>query len=130
MRRELGYEQITSNFSTTSAEADVTALAVTVDVGARPVLIVVWANSQANNAAAQYAWAHIKEGASLIADGTLALSTGASQGSGVSIKRRLAPLAGTHTYKVTFGRSAFSGSGTAVLAASAGTPAFIQVFEI
>jgi hypothetical protein len=122
---ELGYAEITSNATTTSATAaDVTGLSATVTVGTRPITIEFYAWCVYNTAAAS-ASVVITEGASVLQQGLVAINV-ANSGVPVLMKVRVAPSAGSHTYKIQMYRG---GSGTATIAAASGSPAFIRVVE-
>lgn len=122
---ELGYAAITANFTTATTGADVTGLAITVTVGARPILLVM-AGTLASSAGAGVMIANLQEGATVI--GQLAPGPFAA-GATFPFWRayRVAPSAGSHTYKVNI--ASFS-AGTVTLSAAAANPASIQALQI
>lgn len=127
---ELGYAPITSSFATTSNEADVSGLSVAVVVEIRPVIIEVWGQAILNNTTGQFCQWFIKEGTTQLAASQIHCSVSANLQAGLYMRARLAPSSGSHTYKVTGGKTALSSASTATLAASAAAPAFIRVFEV
>ncbi len=136
---ELGYASTTTSFVTTSTSVtDVTGLAVTVVVAARPILVKFRAAS-INATGAFGASFYLNEDGTNI--GSIAGVVGPSSGTGddpgdifvpAGGERRLAPAAGSHTYKV---RAKANVAGTLTMVAGDGvgtdnSPAFIQVVEI
>lgn len=123
---ELGYAQITSTFSTTSTTAtDVTGLTTTVTVGTRPVKVIFAAAAIYNGTANGAVAIEIVEGTTILAATSLV-----SNPAGLRVpchrEVRLAPTAGSHTYKIR----AYCVSGTANIQAAADNPVFIQVIEV
>lgn len=125
--RELGYAEILETFSTTSVDADVPGLTVTVDVEDRPIKVIFDAQFVLNTSTT-YAIANIKESSTTLAVGTAKMAT-SNQAIPMHREVRLTPEPGQHTYKVSFGSSIF-GSGTSLISASAISPAFLQVIEV
>jgi hypothetical protein len=125
--QELGYAQITSNFTTSSGtDVDVTGLVVTVITGGRPIIIEFGTDSLTNTTSGQNAQATIKEGTTTLAQ-AFGYAGAASAGITVLRKVRLTPSAGSHTYKITLHQFF---AGTATLGASAASPAYIRVYEV
>lgn len=122
---ELGYAAVTANVTRTGAGTDdVAGLSVTVTVGFRPIIVRVNALSINNSSASGVGNIQIKEGATVLAGVNATLTTDYIP---VSREARLAPSAGSHTYKITLGQLV---TGNTVLTASATDPAFIQVIEV
>lgn len=121
---ELGYAEITTDFTTTSTTgADVTGLTITVTVLERPIKVIIDGRALSNSGAAG-AVIIIYEGATALAlfDDLSAFRVGFHR------EVRLAPSAGSHTYKAVL---LTGGSGTATLTAGGtGSQAFIQAVEI
>ena len=125
---ELGYAEITSDDTVTTSEHDITGLAVTVTVATRPIVIYVSGPAIKNDTTGAAFGFQIKEGATLLGNSTY--GTNASTINipyPVSRRIRLAPSAGTHTYKVTL-FAAFAG--TTTLSASSDSTCSIQVVEV
>lgn len=126
--RELGYAEITSNATSTDnfgAETDVSGLTVTVTVGSRPIIVCFW-GIVFNTTAGDRAIVYIKEGTTNLVSSS-PISSAASQENTLYLKRRLAPSAGSHTYKVMLSRLS---AGTATIGSPAGARAHIQVIEV
>lgn len=125
---ELGYSEIAANAVlalTANTPADVPGLTTTITVRSRPILVEAWASAVTHSVAASYVQLRILEGSTIKAIGTHFLQT-AAQGVPGSVRVRLAPSAGQHTYKIAL----FSGTaGNATLVAAATTPAFISAVE-
>jgi hypothetical protein len=133
---KLGYAEITATQSTTAAATnttaiDATGLIVTVTVGTRPIL-VQFTGAMRNNTAANGGTVWLVEAAAGDANrtpeigGMTGYSVGANLLFNVSFWTRLAPSAGTHTYKIQFGQQV---GGTATLFASAAAPAGLRVVQ-
>lgn len=122
---ELGYAEITANHVQTGAgTSDVTGLSVTVNVGARPIKIEFGCTSLANSSGSGLSSISIMEGATVLTSATYGLTTNT-----VPIYRavRLAPSAGSHTYKIALGQII---TGNSTLGAAANSPAYIHVTEV
>ncbi len=130
---ELGYASSTSTFTTTSTTAggvDVTGLSVTVTVGTRPIIVKVRADSFHSSAASGGVLYLNQDGTNI---GTIAVILSADDDR-VSLcnERRLAPAAGSHTYKI---RAVNASAGTLGVTAGDGvtndnSPMAIQVIEV
>lgn len=125
---ELGYAEITANatsVTTIPTYTDVAGLAITVTVGVRPIEIVFDCANVSNASTGAGAIA-IMEGSNILAGAFHNLGAGV----GVPLRRkiRLAPSAGSHTYKIGLGR--FAAAGTTSLFAQATNPASIQAVEL
>lgn len=136
--KELGYSEITSNATTTNIgfanRVDATGLIVTVTIAAaaagQPIMVEFWgevANTTVNNGASVY----LVENVAGNANNTPVLTSGSMTSAGVagagipdSVRVRLAPSAGSHTYKVMISASV---GGTAGVFCSATQPAFLAV---
>lgn len=127
---ELGYVEITTNFTSTSTSlVDVTGLSLTVNVGARPILIIVYAQSFQTPGT-------FGSQLNLQEDGTdLGSIIGSTTTAFIPVfgAYRRAPTAGPHTYKVR-GKTTTAGTwqvtaGTGA-SSSVNNPAFLQVIEI
>src|SRR5215468_10804383 len=114
MAIELGYAERTSNMTTTSTTpVDVTGLSVTVDVGARPILVKFDCGAIGSSAATGIGEvAILEDGVWMCKMGWVGVGTGSLVGVHREIRRN--PSAGTHTYKVQFDVTGF-GSGTLTL---------------
>jgi len=124
---ELGYAEITANFTSTSTSpADVTGLGVTVSVGIRPIVIEFGAVGVASSTAGCIPIVAIQE--------TSTVLRAANYPQGISIpttfRKRLAPAAGTHNYKIVFNLVAAVGTGTITASSTNGCEAYIAVYEI
>lgn len=126
---ELGYAEITSSFTQTGAgTSDVTGLSTTVTVASRPVVIHVWGSNFHNTNDAGITICRLQEGSTILASSYANFS--ANTLVPLNIRRRLAPSAGSHTYKVVLSQFV---SGNSVVEADSGTtygPAFIHVTEV
>lgn len=123
---ELGYAEITANATTISTTAaDIAGLATTVTVRERPIKVIFDCRAVGNDTANGNVLVYIREGATTLA---LADLISAPAGLRVAMHRevRLAPTAGSHTYKISW----LVSSGMATLYASTDHPAFIQVVEV
>jgi hypothetical protein len=120
---ELGYAEITSNQTGITTQADITGLTTTVTVGARPIVITADLYlQQVTNVAVIIGY--IMEGATQIqARGLTINPVGFAP---MCFTARIAPTAGSHTYKVQLAASAVSAS---VLGAAA-NPSSIRVVEV
>lgn len=122
---ELGYAEITSttpNFST--SETDITGLSITVTVRDRPIIVEFFCGAVNNATSDKYVIAYIKEGTTKLQDGICTPGV-AGEFAALYAKARLAPSAGSHTYKI----SGLSQSGNASFTASAAQPTFIRAAE-
>lgn len=120
----LGHAQITSDFVRTGpGSSDVPGLAITVDVGVRPI-IVEFGGLPASSSASGITLIQIIEGASQLAGCGPALTTLAWQ---QTRRVRQAPSPGSHTYKITL-TQIIAGNGT--LKATPADPAYIAAFEV
>lgn len=122
---ELGYAEITSNVTQTGlGSTDIAGLSVTVNVGARPILVKFGARSLTNSSASGVGGVIIKEGATSLCSGLASLTTLAMP---IYREVRLAPSAGSHTYKAVITQLV---TGNTTLAAASGEAAYIQVVEV
>lgn len=122
---ELGYAQITSTITTTSASfVDATGLSVDVTVGARPVKVVFDARSLSSSTTAGVTVAILEDGVQLATQEFT--SPAANNKAPFHREVRSAPSAGSHTYKIQW----LTSSGTASMFAGASSPTFIEVIEI
>lgn len=122
---ELGYAQITSNFSTstTGSEVDVTGLSTTVTVpaGGRRIKISVYLPAF-NSSNAVSCHVSIAE-ATILASSNLDVATG-NKDIPIAVMYAVAATAGAHTYKVTLRSEAAT---TMTCKAAAASPNFILV---
>lgn len=128
---ELGYAERTTDFTTASLTmADVTGLSVTVTVGTRPIVVEFFC-SQVKHAVAGglVAFQIVDEAAAIIMSGFHS-SSAAGESDPVLLKRRLAPTAGTHTYKVQACTSGFGTAGTSTITGGTTNPSSIQVVQV
>lgn len=120
---KLGYSQITSDFSVSSASfVDVTGLSVTITVpsGGRSLQIDMRALAISNTTSGVGVSASIFEGATEISG--FILSSYSSGGYlPCSLQAVITPTAGSHTYKIRIK----SDTGTAIIRAASTSPAFI-----
>lgn len=127
---ELGYWQITSNFST-AGTADVTGLAGTVTVGSRPIVVTVYSPECRTNQNDTRAFVYLVDTTS---GGTVQQAICTGQGADVganmlNLRARLAPAAGSRSYKVTLVR-VDPGGGSAIVRASTTAPAYLHICEV
>jgi hypothetical protein len=128
---ELGYAEITSSFAQAAVAnntiLDVPGLSTTVTVGSRPILVMAFISQLYSSSVGQMNL-RIYEGTTMLTAAVAEVST-ASRGDGVAAMVRLAPSAGSHTYKASILKSA--GTTPSDLTAIAGgiLPAFIRVVE-
>ena len=122
---ELGYAEITANDTQTGAgNKDVSGLSVTITVAARPILILAGASSLSNSSASGISQFRIMESSTVLATYTISQTTLAV----VPMRTvRLAPSAGSHTYKINILQFV---TGNTVLGAGATDPTFIQAIQI
>jgi hypothetical protein len=123
---ELGYAEITTPQSTTTTGTyiDIAGLSVTVTVGSRPIVVRAFTPNLGHSAVTAFN-GYIREGSTDLVFGQRA-GRGAGEQGEFNISRRLAPSAGSHTYKVSM---LMVGAGTMSFAAAATAPAYIQVLE-
>lgn len=125
---ELGYAESTSAFTTTTTGSyqDVTGLSVAVTVGTRPILVTAFASYITHSVANGSIFVTIREGSTDL--NFINVTNGAaSEGKPLIIRARLAPSAGSHTYKL----STLTGTaGTVTVPGGATGPAHIHVVEI
>lgn len=123
---ELGYAEITSDFTQTGAggPTDVTGLSVTVEVGARPIKVIFDCDSFYSSSASGITTVSIREGSTTLAGRTTSLTADLAGG---HREVRLNPSAGSHTYKISV-TQVITGNGK--ISATATSPAFIQVVEV
>ena len=128
--RELGYAEITSSFTQVAAattDYDITGLSVTVTVGTRPILLEAYLPTVAHTVANSTVILRVYEGATLLQVVTEATPATGGALSGARIARvRLAPSAGSHTYKAVIRTQT---AGTITVTAGTTGPAFIRVVE-
>jgi hypothetical protein len=125
---ELGYAEATAsqNFTTGTA-ADATGLTTTVTVGTRPIYIEGYVSDVTLNAVTFSAMAIAEDGT--IIGIAYFNHTVSAQGTPLTIKRRRAPSAGSHTYKLQGFRGSSGTSTWNMDAGSAFAPGFIRVVE-
>jgi len=124
---ELGYAEITSsppNVGTVAA--DIPGLAVTVTVGARPIVIKFGCRGIQNGTANGGALLYMVEGAATILQYYDQLNNPAGIRFGAYFERRLNPAAGTRTYKMSW----VTGAGAASMFVGPDYPAWIQVVQV
>ena len=123
--KQLGYAQVTANQSAIgTVDTDLTGLTVAVTVGTRLIIVEGFVNSFLKLGAAGYVSLMIFEGTTQLqrANAYVALSNYGQP----TVKVRLAPSAGAHTYKLR----ASAENNTCELVAAATYPAFIRVYEV
>lgn len=127
--QELGYAEITSNFttSTQSAATDVTGLTITVTVGARPIFVEFFTSQFFHSAASAAPSLRLLEDGAIVQVANSSLPT-AGGGPPSHMRVRRAPAAGSHTYKVQVFQGA-SPVGTITVQGGATAPAFIRAIE-
>lgn len=124
---ELGYAEITSSYTQTGAgTSDVTGLSVTVTVGARPIVVSFNCQNVYNSAATGLTAIYIKESTTTLQSATVYGSTVAIQ-IPVAASVRLAPSAGSHTYKISVQQLI---TGNSIVSAATTGPTSIQVVEV
>ncbi len=130
---ELGYASSTTTFTTTSTAAagvDVTGLSVTVVVATRPIVVKMRASSYHSSAASGGILFLNEDGTNI---GTIAVILSADDDRpSLYNERRLAPAAGSHTYKIC---ATNASAGTLGITAGDGvgnnnSPMAIQVIEV
>jgi hypothetical protein len=122
---ELGYAEITSTYTQTGAgNSDVTGLSTTVTVGARPIVIRVFCGQCSNSNASGLMSLAIKESTTVLAFAMYGTGTVTVP---LTAMVRLAPSAGSHTYKANLIQTV---TGNSVMSPSATNPAFIQVLQV
>lgn len=123
--RELGYAEITAEVTQTGVgNTDVPGLSVTVTVGTRPIVVEIGGTALHLSSASGIGGLTIKEGSTNLASFSSVLSTTYLP---VARKVRLAPSAGSHTYKVNIAQIT---AGNTILTAAADNPAYIHVYEV
>jgi len=124
---ELGYAEITASVTQTGAgNQDVAGLSVTVEVGARPIMVRFETGAISNTSASGLTVVKIMEGATTLTLVNFGLLT-ANGNMSLSRSVRLAPAAGAHTYKINLGQFV---TGNSSITAAADNPAYIQVIEV
>lgn len=124
---ELGFAQVTSNTTQTGAGvSDVPGLEVTVTVGSRPIVLLLSAQSLVNSSGSGVGYVALQEVTPLTTLGSC-IASGTALPLPVARRVRLAPSAGSHTYKVVVGQLV---TGNTTLQATALDPASIQVVEV
>lgn len=125
---ELGYAEITSGTTSTTTNSfeDLTGLSVTVTVGARPIVIWAFFAAVSHSAAGGNITAKIFEGATGLQASSFT-STSANYQGPIAAQVRLAPSAGSHTYKLAWASNV---AGTHTLTASSSQKTSIQVVEV
>jgi len=128
---ELGYaESTTTQGSITAAglanRIDVTGLTITITVGTRPIVVEGFVGQATNDTTDRGVGLAIVEGTTVLNVAIVTLSLGTAYGT-LNPKVRLAPSAGSHTYKLMTWRIV---GGTASLDASATAPNWIQAVEV
>lgn len=122
---ELGYAQITSTATQTGVgSGDVASLTTTVTVGTRPIVVEFGCDGLVNSSGSGIATAQIKESTTILAQATVSLTT---IGMVICRRVRLAPSAGSHTYKINLAQVI---TGNSQIICSATDPAYIAVFEV
>lgn len=129
--RELGYAEITANPTAITAvgsgsAVDLTGLSITITVASRPILVEVYFATGSNNTASSGGGIAIQEGSTLLQQCDM-LGDAASERSHFRPAVRLAPSAGSHTYKAT-GYAIVGGTFSPL--AGAQRPAFIRAVEL
>lgn len=128
--RELGYAEITSSPTAITAvgsgsAVDITGLSVTVTVATRPIFIEAYFATSSNNTASSGGGIAIQESTTILQQCDM-LGDAAGERSHLHSAVRLAPSAGSHTYKIT-GYALVGGTFSPL--AGAQRPAFIRVVE-
>jgi hypothetical protein len=131
---ELGYAEITATATLGSSLADVAGLSTTVTVGTRPIRITVYVATSTvtlNNASTPGGLRlTVNEGATVLqlCDSPRATNQIVYNPGAIHTTVRLAPSAGSHTYKLQ--AQYIGGASAGTLVAGATFPAFIQVVEL
>lgn len=125
---ELGYAETTSGTTstTTNTYEDLSGLAVTVTVGSRPIVITAFLASVSHSASSGNILARIFEGTTALNTSFFQSGTASIAGQ-VKVMARVAPSAGSHTYKVAWASQI---AGTHTFTASSSVISFIQVIEV
>lgn len=127
---ELGYAERTSNFATSTSAApyaDVTGLSITITVASRPIMLKFWSGQGYHAVAGGAGQIRIQEGTTELALAAPS-GSGANEAGPIVAMRRIAPSAGSHTYKVTL--ASILQVGNYNLFASATSPMFLQATEL
>jgi hypothetical protein len=122
----LGRAEITVSQGSITTTVDVTGLSVTVTVSAsRMIRITAWIRGVNSTVAGDFGRMDILEGATLLGTAQQYVQASNTLLPGFVI---LTPTAGSHTYKIQYGRTA--GSGTHTVNATSNSPSFILVEDI
>ena len=126
---ELGYAEITSNFTTTSTgtQVDVAGLSVAVVTADRPITIEFYCSQIFHSAAGAAPSLRLLEGSTIIETAGFLLPTAGGGTPGVMRVRRN-PAPGAYTYKVAAFQPGSPG-GTITMVAAAIAPAHLSVIE-
>lgn len=126
---ELGYAEVTASQTGITTLADLTGLSVTVTVptlvAGKKVIIEGWIPQIYSTVATDRADFAIREGSTALAYAYGAAQASSTGWGGATIKCRISPTAGSHTYKLSLARGV--GSGSLATYADSTTKAFIRV---
>jgi hypothetical protein len=123
----LGYAQVVASQASITTEADLTSLAVTVDVASGRRIRITHGMNVFSSVGTDLLRIFIKEGATQLQTSEIRLASTQS----VTMPCKgviLTPSAGSHTYKLTAQRAV--GTGNMTMEASAGGPAWLLVEDI
>lgn len=124
----LGYAQRTTDQTGITTATDITGLSVTVTVGAgRRIRLHAWCPYWITTVAGDRGEIKIQEGATILAF-TESTNPGTAGNFGISAHAVITPSAGSHSYKVVFGRAA--GTGTLTFGGSTTSPAFLMAEDV
>lgn len=121
----IGYSEVTAGQGSITTSVDLTGLTVTVTVGSSRRIRVEGRVLIASTVTGDIIGLGVNEGATSLASGQLYAATSATT---LTAEVILTPTAGSHTYKLTAGRAA--GSGTVGTTASSTAPAYILVEDL
>lgn len=127
--RELGYAEVTnfSGVATNTSLADVAGLTITITVGSRPIFLEAYMPFNNITTGTGRAQIVIVEGGTTIQIGATPNIAASANAGSIRVGIRLAPSAGSHTYKVQANVvTATAGSYTS----GATFPAYIRAVEI
>lgn len=129
--RELGYAAITADLSTSSDTAvDAAGLSITITVGSRPIMVEFYTPELYNSVAAKRSIVEIYDNTDAAIVQLAIVTNTVTGGASAScfLAARLAPAAGSRTYKIRYRRG--DASGTTTMRAAATNPSYIRAYEI
>lgn len=125
--RELGYAEATSTQTFTTV-ADVTGVTITITVASRPIMVEIWVGGVQNSIANSGVTLLLTDSANtILSRGDTVCPVAAANFGPMIVKKRLAPSAGSVTYKA---RAQLLTSGIASLVAGTSRPMYIAAREL